>query len=674
MRLAKKVNEKIPAALITILLGVLLWGSAQELNAHYQEALRGGGLPKSFLSVGFLIVVVAVLSLAFLWAPRLLAPLQVVRKPLYALGGAIGWVLALALASGLCWLLVFTKWSGVFNGAYTRIFFFLSAAGVMAWLLTRRGNFEFSAWLAAFIGLGTVLSLLLAFQDVNAFPLSQGWSEGNRIYDYSVLFGRGLYLYPADQPLGAFIDWGRQSLWGLPFLLPGVTILGVRFWSAVVFTVPYAILGWMILKPEKQNIGAWLLFGLWSFLFLNQGPIYTPLVLAGALVALSRRTPTLAALILVGIAGYYTRISRYTWLFAPAIWGGLVALLETSPYGVRTLFDRWKRAILIGLGGLVGGYLVPEVILPKIFELTSGVKAGASIISAEGISGAVGRQPLLWDRLWPNQTYAPGIVFALLMATGPLLVLMAIYLFTGRWKLSAIQKLALSGVLLVFLAVGIVASVKIGGGSNLHNLDMFLIAMLFAVGLAWETGAGEWLLRAGRNSWWMAFLILAVAAYPASNGLLSAVQHTFPNPRRVSDAIEQIQKYADASKGKGDVLFIDQRQLLTFGKIHGVALLPDYEKKLMMDQAMSENLDYFKPFYQDLAKHRFAMIVVEPLWVHFQGEQYEFGNENDAWVKYVSIPVLCYYEPVESNLDAQVQILAPKEKSAPADNVTCPQY
>jgi hypothetical protein len=306
-------------------------------------------------------------------------------------------------------------------------------------------------------------------------------------------------------------------------------------------------------------------------------------------------------------------------------------------------------------------------------ELTQGIQAGTSIVSVEGVSGVMGRQPLLWDRLWPNQTFGPGIVFALLMAAGPLLALLAIYLFS-RWKLSWVQKLALGGVLLVFLAVGLIASVKIGGGSNLHNLDMFLIGLLFAAGLAWEAGAGRWLIEAGRRSGWMAFLVLAAVAYPASNGLIDAAQHTLPDPDRVADAVHQIQKYADASKEKGDILFIDQRQLLTFGKIQGVTLVSDYEKKLMMDEAMAEDSTYFKPFYQDLARHRFSMIVVEPLRINFQGGEYEFGNENDAWVKYVSIPVLCYYEPAETNQDAQVQILTPKAKSAPQENTVCPEY
>lgn len=87
---------------------------------------------------------------------------------------------------------------------------------------------------------------------------------------------------------------------------------------------------------------------------------------------------------------------------------------------------------------------------------------------------------------------------------------------------------------------------------------------------------------------------------------------------------------------------------------------------------MADNADYFAGFYQDLADHRFSMIVSEPLRVSFQGTTYEFGNENDAWVKWVSIPVLCYYEPVETFPQFGTQLLVPKPKSSPVEGVTCP--
>ena len=48
---------------------------------------------------------------------------------------------------------------------------------------------------------------------------------------------------------------------------------------------------------------------------------------------------------------------------------------------------------------------------------------------------------------------------------------------------------------------------------------------------------------------------------------------------------------------------------------------------------------------------------------------YEFGEENNAWVEWVSIPVRCYYQEVETYKDVNVMLLIPKP--VPDD---CSQY
>ncbi len=58
----------------------------------------------------------------------------------------------------------------------------------------------------------------------------------------------------------------------------------------------------------------------------------------------------------------------------------------------------------------------------------------------------------------------------------------------------------------------------------------------------------------------------------------------------------------------------------------------------------------------------------------FQGGTYHFGNENDAWVKWVSIPVLCYYEPIETFREAGLELLVPRaEMEIPEGATACPQ-
>ena len=75
---------------------------------------------------------------------------------------------------------------------------------------------------------------------------------------------------------------------------------------------------------------------------------------------------------------------------------------------------------------------------------------------------------------------------------------------------------------------------------------------------------------------------------------------------------------------------------------------------------MSNATNYFTKFNADLAKQRFALIISEPLKVIYHGGEYNFGDENDAWVKWVAQPILCYYEPLKTFKEVKVQILVPR--------------
>lgn len=72
------------------------------------------------------------------------------------------------------------------------------------------------------------------------------------------------------------------------------------------------------------------------------------------------------------------------------------------------------------------------------------------------------------------------------------------------------------------------------------------------------------------------------------------------------------------------ILFTDHLQLLTFSFMMGVPFLPEH-KKALIDMALSGDADYFSTFCRDLA---------------------EFCEENNAWVTWISTPLLCYYEPL----------------------------
>ena len=125
-------------------------------------------------------------------------------------------------------------------------------------------------------------------------------------------------------------------------------------------------------------------------------------------------------------------------------------------------------------------------------------------------------------------------------------------------------------------------------------------------------------------------------------------------------SLATIQREVDKVKSRGEVLFIDQRQLLTFGYITDVPLVPDYEKKFMMDQAMGSNHQYFDLFYRDLKSKRFQLIISDVQKTQYQDQDEDFSEENNAFVRWVSKPLLKYYKPAITIKELGIQLLVPR--------------
>jgi hypothetical protein len=49
--------------------------------------------------------------------------------------------------------------------------------------------------------------------------------------------------------------------------------------------------------------------------------------------------------------------------------------------------------------------------------------------------------------------------------------------------------------------------------------------------------------------------------------------------------------------------------------------------------------------------------------------EYHFGDENNAWVKWVAGPILCYYKPLVTFKDVKVQLLTPREDAGDCPDI-----
>ncbi len=598
----------------------------------------------------------------------------------------LDWIIGLIVFFFPIYFLQYTPWGAIFFRPFFRLFLWVGCIFITAYFF-ETGNSVFSWKKLVTVLLLSSFCLISAnfLRSVSSYPFSLSWSEGNRLWDYSMLFGRSRYRIPNTSDISVHLDIGRQLIGGLPFLYSGLTIAQERFWLAIVNILAYLILGWaMFYLPKPKRPKMWILAGIWGLVFLMQGPIHTPLIVVAFLVTLAWGRPLWIAAILVFLAGYIAQVSRFTWMFAPAMW---IILLEFS--GVQIKEGKipgiiWKRSISLGLAGLLGG-----VIVPYLLQLLKTINGAEPHGFANLQSNLSFQQPLLWYRLFPNSTYRPGILLGLLIAIAPLVILLIILMAKKIWLIHPLQKLYAVGCLLAFLFVGLIVSTKIGGGGDLHNLDMLLLGLLFCTVISWRNGGDEWLAANLTKPAYTNYLILILIGIPSLSFLMGLYplslgnsvewvtkfsdnninyQNIISSNETVQKTFKRLQQEIKKAQKKGEILFMDQRQLLTFGYLKNIELIPEYEKKVMIDQAMASNESYFKPFYEDIAKHRFSLIITFPQSENYKITDLSFNEESNMWIKWVGKPLLCYYKPVGIYFEVNIQLLVPNKKSQDCSN------
>ena len=565
-------------------------------------------------------------------------------------------------AFGLTLLYFFLRTNGLdglLSGRYTQITLFLFFIYTFGILFSHKKTLSWNGLFAGAILFSSLMALIYGFSQATDFPFSLTWSEGNRIWEYSTFFGSDRYNIETTGRIDTLTSVGRTSLWGIPFLIPDISIKIVRVWDVIVFSLPYLLLGWAIFSFEKKkNLGTWIILGFSAFLLLYQAPIYSPLVLAALLVALTRKYPLWLAILAVVLATYYATISRYTWVFAPGMWAVMWDFIDRDFSEYPGFWLNWKKSIFLGCSALFGGFVLP----PFLNRLLSEPAISDGIVNLNKISNLGANHPLLWNRLFPNSTYGLGIILNLIMVTLPLIFLILLPMITKNWRLNIWQKLVMFGFPFLFLVVGLVVSTKVGGGSNLHNLDMFFISLVFLAGLSWKNGLREIVLLHNPATKWAYLFIMAFILLPAWKNMSAIKPVTPPSPELVNEALNVLtSSVADASK-KGEVLFVDQRQIITFGHVGDLPLVTEYEKKVIMNAAMANDQVYFDQYYSDLKSRRFSLIVIEPITIHFQKEDQAFQYENNTWVKWVSIPTSCYYKSIFRSEEFLFELLIPRDQ------------
>jgi len=479
---------------------------------------------------------------------------------------------------------------------------------------------------------------------VSDYPFSIGYSEAGRYYYASEFYAKSLYNLELPLP---FLHPTRYFLMSLPFLFEGLPLWFHRLWQALLWIGLTATSS--ILLARRFALKGWMQFiiAAWAFLYFFQGAVYYHLhvcviiILAGVSVRRPWRS-----LVFVIIASMWAGASRVNWFPVPAMLAIAIYLLETS-------FDErgwryWLTPLIWGTSGLAAA-IIAQFMYISISGNSDIRKFGSSFTS-----------DLLWNRLLPNDTFPLGILFGILIVSVPV-VIAIIQIIRGKFaRLHPLRWGALFVMLFVLFLGGLIVSVKIGGGGDIHNMDAFLVllaliaASFFAGSVATENESN---LVWGQVHW---PVLLAILLVPIGFAL---PQMGFP-PRydhvNAGTDIQKLQRAAsEAVNNGGEVLFVTERQLLTFKELNNIPLVPEYEQIELMEMAMSGNREYLEHYYADLKNHRFAIIIAEKQ-KFTQQKKGSFVEENTAWVRYVGAPLLCAYKPVETLSSTNIQIFVPR--------------
>jgi hypothetical protein len=364
------------------------------------------------------------------------------------------------------------------------------------------------------------------------------------------------------------------------------------------------------------------------------------------------------SLIAVIAASIWAGASRVNWFPVPAMIAIAMYLLETP---ISSSID--KKASLNNIASYLS-----QPALWAITGLASAVLAQFAYISLSGNGTNADEfassftSDLLWYRLWPNPNFPLGIIPAILIISGPLLI--AFILAMRQWRsLHSIRWLGLIAMVIALFAGSAVVSTKIGGGGDLHNMDTYAV-LISVIGCYFFSGQ----VQAESDAGFIRARSVPVYAVALVTPLMILIPMLSPYPRfnesRNQEAYQKLIRVVNEIGKKGLVLFINDRQAITLGEVH-VPLVYDYEQVTLMEMAMAGNQAYLNRFYNDLENHRFVAIIARKQNTGIQKDG-TFAEENNVWNTKVSPYILCSYVSsltIEAD-ETRLEIYLPRTQSS----------
>lgn len=527
------------------------------------------------------------------------------------------------------------------------LFWLFSLAGMWGIKMFRQET-SWPVALIVFMLCQSVLQLfLINLPSITGYPFAMGWSETSRYYYPSLYLSQSIY--------------GEKFPW--PILHPSLHALLVppyvfdaplwfhRFWQTFL---RLALAVWMVIVLLKrlsiQDRGVKFFSGMWMILFVLMGPIYLHLivpvliVLHGFSARDSRRV-----WISVLLASVWAGISRINWYVMPGMIAAVLYLLEV-PYKGKSIWSYLIKPVLWFVAGTVTAYVSMQV-----YIAFSGIpKPGDFYTSLSS--------PLLWYRLLPNESYAFGLLPAAVFGSLPMWIVLYTQFRSRRADWHPVRVFFILAALFALFIGGLLVSLKIGGGADLHNLDAYftilLIVFSYLVFARYSPEDGN-MARPVLLSWGS---VMSVIVIPILFLTQSSISFKTYDRARTDSVLERLQAEVDRVNAEdGEILFITQRHLISMGMLHNVTLTPEYEREELMEMAMSNNEEFLAVFKQDMQAQRFDLIVVDPLTFKILARRRAFSEENNVWVRGIMRPILCNYRLEESFPEDEVALYIPQE-------------
>jgi hypothetical protein len=566
---------------------------------------------------------------------------------------ALHWIsiLALALAlTGFTIVFMFPFMQKFFGGmGWVRflIFWSFSLLGMWGIKLFRRETPWFFALTAIVLSQSTLHLLLVYWPRVTDYPFAMGWSETSRYYYPSLFLAGEVYGQRYPWPI---LHPTLHLLLAPPYLFDAPLWVHRAWQVAIRYVLVGAVVPALMTRLSIQGRATRWLVGFWMFLFLFMGPVYFHLTIPVIILLLGFSSQndwrTWVAVILASI---WCGWSRLNWYPMPGMIAAVLYLLEVPYQGKNLSRYLLKPALWFTIGTLIA------VVAQRIYVALSGVPDSGIFFTSLA-------SDLLWYRLWPNASYFLGILPGVLLASLPIWITMFIVIRVRKDDWHPLRLALIFAALFVLFLGGLVVSLKIGGGANLHNMDayfsMLLIVFAYLVFARYRPENGK--VAQPVSLHWL--LVVSLIIMPAWSYLLFNIGSVNYDAARTQNVLTSLQGYINnANKKGGEILFITQRHLLSMHMLNNVTLVPEYEREDLMEIAMSNNLPYLEKFRQDMQDQRFALIVVDPLNYNVLSRNRSFSEENNVWVTRIMKSILCNYREEAIFPADEIALYVPQE-------------